>query len=70
MGGEEDDTEDNAQAGNDNVSDAQEVVATTNNGTSGDNDGLGAPIFSSGKDCNFIVSTTAVLQEHVALNRR
>ena len=60
MGGEEDDTEDNAQAGDDDVGDAQEVVATAHNGTGGDDDGLGAPVFGSGENCHIIVSIVAL----------
>lgn len=45
MRSEEDDAEDNAQASNNDVGDAKEVVATTHNGASGDDDGLFASVF-------------------------
>lgn len=57
MRSEEDDAEDNAQASNNNVGDAKEVVAPTHNGASGDDDGLFASVFGCGEDYHFIIST-------------
>jgi hypothetical protein len=57
---EEDDAEDNAQASNHDVGDAEEVVATAYNSTSSDDDGLGASIFSSGEDCKSRISHTGL----------
>lgn len=57
MRSEEDDTKDNAESSNDDVGDAKEVVLATDNGTSGDDDGLGASVLSSGEDYNSSIST-------------
>lgn len=57
VGGEEDDAEDNAESSNHDVGNAEEVVLAAHNGTSGDEDGLGASVFGSGEDCESRIST-------------
>jgi hypothetical protein len=47
---EEDDAEDNAESGNHDVGNTEEVVLAAHNGTSGDEDRLGASVFGSGED--------------------
>lgn len=57
MRGEEDDAEDNAESSNHDVGNAEEVVFAADNGTSGDDDGLGASVFGSGEDYGSRIST-------------
>lgn len=54
---EEDDAEDNAEPSNYDVGNAEEVVFAAHNGTSGDDDGLGASVFGGGEDYESRIST-------------
>ena len=53
MCGCENGTEDNAETANDDVGDAQEVVAATHNGTGGDEDGLLALVYFGREICGY-----------------